>query len=225
MNDNLTADIIMIVAFVIMTVVALYLLKQVKALDRENEELLDDQLKDVVHLTAHHLQIEAMSDALGQSTNLLNLAEAAINQLDGEVTSAQAEIVTLSARIVELLAHSQELHDEITLLEERTHSTIDDQMKGQVAKIAELQLAHDEHNSEIIKLNDALIKADRQNVSIQRVVSEQENLLAVQAQAMANQRTQLIAVEQELAENRHAADSDVMAIADAVSEDSISKQF
>lgn len=150
----------------------------------------------------HHLDLHLK---LETGKALIETAAPIIEQLTAENAGHEAQQITMQSRIDELV-------DEVELLEERTHSTIDDQTKRIAKDQRETKATLDEARSEIIKLSDKLLKADRQNVAIQRAVSEQE--------AIIDQLTgELAATARELAENREAADQpvddDIMAVVEA----------
>lgn len=151
------------------------------------------------HHIALHLKLET-----GKA--LIETAGPIIEQLTAENAGHEAQQITMQSRIDELV-------DEVELLEERTHSTIDDQLKRIMKELREGKATLDEASQEIIKLSDKLLKADRQNVSIQRAVSAQE-------QTIEKLTAELAATARELAENREAADhDDIMAVVDATRTD------
>lgn len=150
----------------------------------------------------HHMELHAK---LELGTTLIETAGPIIEQLTAENAGHEAQQITMQSRIDELV-------DEVELLEERTHSTIDDQLKRVMKELREGKATLDEASQEIIKLSDKLLKADRQNVSIQRAVSAQE-------QTIEKLTGELAATARELAENREAADQpiddDIMAVVEA----------
>lgn len=161
--------------------------------------------KALSEFNEHHEQLHAK---LKLADYLIETAEPIIKDCTSKITDLELEKLTLQTRI-------DSLSDEVELLEERTHSTINDQMLRVAKELREGKATLDEASSEIIKLSDKLLKADRQNVSIQRVVSEQEQII----EQVTAERD---GFARELAENREAADhagDDLMAVVDATRND------
>lgn len=161
--------------------------------------------KALAESAEHHAQLHAKQLL---ADHLIETAEPIIKGCTSKITDLELERITLQSRI-------DNLSDEIELLEERTHSTIDAQTLRVAKELREAQAANTEARSEIIKLSDKLLKADRQNVAIQRAVSEQEQII----ERVSAERD---GFARELAENREAADHEevnLMAIVDATRTD------
>lgn len=201
----------------VLLVVALVVLvikhTQYRKLESITMEIIHETSGYQLKVTALQHHLNELNEVLDEGADLLKEAEAHINEVNLNKSTMQARI--------------DELVTEVELLEERTHSTIDAQLRGKVHAISVLEALMQEARSECYKLGDKLFKANRQNVSTQRVVAEQEAIIEELRKQVDEADRRAVRFEQraagaekELAENRHAADfeDNIMDVVDATRE-------